>query len=150
MKIKLNLKNNFKLVPEGERILTVKNAEFRPVGKPQELRVTFEDSEGGLINTRYDMTNDKSNWIMGIFISTALNLSSDEEEFETKDVEKLIGKKLLCEVVHRDGTKPNENGEVPVFANINKIIKLVDDYTDTDLSPRNVIANESFNVNDLF
>lgn len=144
MKIKLNLKNNYKIVPEGQRILTVKNAEFRPVGKPQELRVIFEDSEGGLINTRYDMTNDKSNWIMGIFISTALNLSSDEEEFETKDVEKLIGKKLLCEVVHRDGTKPNDNGEVPVFANINKIIKRIDDYTDTDLSPRNMIADDDF------
>lgn len=144
MKIKLNLKNNFKLVPEGQRILTVKNAEFRPTGVPKELRVTFEDLEGGLINTRYDMTNDKSNWIMGIFISTALNLSSDEEEFETKDVEKLIGKKLLCEVVHKDGTKPNDNGEVLVFANINKIIKRIDDYTDTDLSPRNMIADDDF------
>ena len=81
---------------------------------------------------------------MGIFISTALNLSSDEEEFETKDVEKLIGKKLLCEVVHRDGTKPNDNGEVPVFTNINKIIKRIDDYTDTDLSPRNMIADDDF------
>lgn len=144
MKIKLNLKNNFKLVPVGERVLTVKNAEFRPTGSPKELRVTFEDSEGGLINTRYDMTNDKSSWIMGIFISTALNLSSDEEWFDIKDIGKLIGKKLLCEVVHRDGTKPNENGEVPVFANINKIIKRVDDYTDTDLSPRNMIADDDF------
>ena len=144
MKIKLNLKNNYKIVPEGQRILTVKNAEFRPTGVPKELRVTFEDSEGGLINTRYDMTNDKSNWIMGIFISTALKLSSDEEEFETKDVGKLIGKKLLCEVVPRDGTKPNDNGEVPVFANINKIIKRIDDYTDTDLSPRNMIADDDF------
>ena len=144
MKIKLNLKNNYKIVPEGQRILTVKNAEFRPAGVPKELRVTFEDSEGGLINTRYDMTNDKSKWVMAIFISTTLNLSSDEEWFETKDVGKLIGKKLLCEVVHRNGTKPNDNGEVPVFANINKIIKLVDDYTDTDLSPRNMIADDDF------
>lgn len=142
MKIKLNLKNNYKLVPEGERVLTVKNAEFRPSGVPKELRVTFEDSEGGLINTRYDMTNDKSNWIMAIFISTALNLSSDVEEFDIKDVGKLIGKKLLCEVVHRDGTKPNNNGEIPTFANISKIIKRVDDYTDTDLSPRNMIADD--------
>lgn len=144
MRIKLNLKNNYKIVPEGQRILTVKNAEFRPAGVPKELRVTFEDSEGGLINTRYDMTNDKSKWVMAIFISTTLNLSSDEEWFETKDVGKLIGKKLLCEVVHRNGTKPNDNGEVPVFANINKIIKLVDDYTDTDLSPRNMIADDDF------
>lgn len=149
MKIKLNLKNNFKLVPEGERVLTITNAEFRPVGKPQELRVTFQDTEGGTISTTYDMSNNTGSFIMGVLISTALGLQ-DGDDFDTKDVNKLIGKKLLCEVVHRNGSKPNENGEVPTFVNIKRIIKLVDDYTDNELSPRNVIANESFNVNDLF
>lgn len=143
MKIKLNLKNNFKLVPEGERILTVKNAEFRPVGKPQELRITFEDSEGGTISTTYDMNNKTGLFIMGVLISTALGLQ-DGDDFDTKDVDKLVNKKLLCEIVHRNGQQPNENGEVPTFANIKRIIKLVDDYTDTDLSPRNMIAADDF------
>jgi hypothetical protein len=143
MKIKLNLKNNYKIVPEGQRTLMITNAEFRPVGKPQELRVTFQDSEGGTISTTYDMNNKTGLFIMGVLISTALGLQ-DGDDFETKDVEKLIGKKLLCEVVHRDGTKSNDNGEVPTFANIKRIIKLVDDYTDTDLSPRNMIADDDF------
>lgn len=143
MKIKLNLKNNFKLVPAGERVLTIKNAEFRPVGKPQELRITFEDSEGGTISTTYDMNNKTGLFIMGVLISTALGLQ-DGDDFDTKDVDKLVNKKLLCEIVHRNGQQPNENGEVPTFANIKRIIKLVDDYTDTDLSPRNMIADDDF------
>ena len=143
MKIKLNLKNNFKLVPEGERILTVKNAEFRPTGVPKELRVTFEDLEGGTISNTYDMNNKTGLFIMGVLISTALGLQ-DGDDFDTKDVDKLVNKKLLCEIVHRNGQQPNENGEVPTFANIKRIIKLVDDYTDTDLSPRNMIADDDF------
>lgn len=140
MKIKLNLKNNFKLVPEGERVLTITNAEFRPVGKPQELRVTFQDTEGGTIYTTYSRNTDMGKFLMGILISTALGLQ-DNDFFDTDDVGQLVGKKLLCEVVHRNGSKPNENGEVPTFANIKRIIKLVDDYADTDLSPRNMIEN---------
>lgn len=142
MKIKLNLKNNFKLVPEGERILTITNAEFRPVGKPQELRVTFQDTEGGTISTTYDMNNKTGLFIMGVLVSTALGLQ-DGDDFDTKDVDKLVNKKLLCEIVHRNGQQPNENGEVPTFANIKRIIKLADDYADTDLSPRNMIKNNN-------
>ena len=142
MKIKLNLKNNFKLVPEGERILTITNAEFRPVGKPQELRVTFQDTEGGTISTTYDMNNKTGLFIMGVLVSTALGLQ-DGDDFDTKDVDKLVNKKLLCEIVHRNGQQPNENGEVPTLANIKRIIKLADDYADTDLSPRNMIKNNN-------
>ena len=142
MKIKLNLKNNFKLVHEGERILTITNAEFRPVGKPQELRVTFQDTEGGTISTTYDMNNKTGLFIMGVLVSTALGLQ-DGDDFDTKDVDKLVNKKLLCEIVHRNGQQPNENGEVPTFANIKRIIKLADDYADTDLSPRNMIKNNN-------
>lgn len=142
MKIKLNLKNNFKLVPEGERVLTITNAEFRPVGKPQELRVTFQDTEGGTISTTYDMNNKTGLFIMGVLISTALGLQ-DGDDFDTKDVDKLVNKKLLCEIVHRNGQQPNKNGEVPTFVNIKRIIKLADDYADTDLSPRNMIKNNN-------
>lgn len=142
MKIKLNLKNNYKIVPEGQRTLTITNAEFRPVGKPQELRVTFQDTEGGNIYTTYSINTDMGKFLMGILISTALGLQ-DNDVFDTDDVDQLVGKKLLCEVVHKNGSKPNENGEVPTFANIKRIIKLADDYADTDLSPRNMIKNNN-------
>ena len=63
----------------------------------------------------------------------------DYIEFDTKnDTPKLVGKKVLCEVIHVEGTRPNEDGKLPVFANIKKILKLVEEESD---SPRNSIAS---------
>lgn len=142
MKIKMNLKNNFKLVEEGERVLTITKAECKPSGKPTNMKVTFQDTEGGFINSQYNFDNDKSLFAMGKLLETALGFE-DGDEFETKtDPERLIGKKLLCEVVHTQGTKPNENGELPTFANIKKVISLVDEDSGEVVSPRNAIAND--------
>lgn len=142
MKIKMNLKNNFKLVEEGERVLTITKAECKPSGKPTNMKVTFQDIEGGFINSQYNFDNDKSLFAMGKLLEIALGFE-DGDEFETKtDPERLIGKKLLCEVVHTQGTKPNENGELPTFANIKKVISLVDEDSGEVVSPRNAIAND--------
>lgn len=144
MRIKLNLKNNFKLVEEGERVLTITKAECKPSGKPTNMKVTFQDSEGGFINSQYNFDNDKSLFAMGKLLETALGFE-DGDEFDTKtDAERLIGKKLLCEVVHTQGTKPNENGELPTFANVRKTISLITDDGEVVLnqSPRNAIATD--------
>lgn len=144
MKVKMNLNGNFKLCPEGERVLKITKAECTPSGKPDKLKVTFQDSEGGFVNSKYDFSNDKSLWAMGMMLSKALGLE-DGDEFDTKtDTPKLVGKKLLCEVVHTEGTKPNEDGELPIFANIKKVIALVNDDTgEVEESPRNMIANNN-------
>lgn len=144
MKIKMNLQGNFKLVPEGERILTITKAECTPSGKPDKLKVTFQDTDGGFVNSKYDFTNDKSVWAMGMMLSKALEME-DGDEFDTKlDTPRLIGKKLLCEIVHTQGTRPNDDGELPTFANIKKVISLVDESTGevSEESPRNAIAND--------
>lgn len=142
MKVKMNLNGNFKLCPEGERVLKITKAECTPSGKPDKLKVTFQDSEGGFVNSKYDFSNDKSLWAMGMMLSKALGLE-DGDEFDTKtDTPKLVGKKLLCEVIHTEGTKPNDDGELPIFANIKKVIALVNDDTgEVEESPRNMIAN---------
>lgn len=144
MKIKMNLKGDFKLVPEGERILTITKAECKPSGKPDNMKVTFQDTEGGFVNSKYDFTNDKSVWAMGMMLSKALEME-DGDEFDTKlDTPRLVGKKLLCEIIHTQGTKPNDDGEFPTFANIKKVISLVDEETGevSEESPRNAIAND--------
>lgn len=145
MKIKMNLNGNFKLCPEGERVLTITKAECTPSGKPDKLKVTFQDSEGGFVNSKYDFTNDKSVWAMGMMLSKALELE-DGDEFDTKtDTPKLIGKKLLCEIVHTQGTKPNEDGELPTFANIKRVISLVNEETGEvteEKSARNMISDD--------
>ena len=145
MKIKMNLKSNFTLVPEGERILTITKAECTPSGKPNKLKVTFQDSEGGFINSQYNFDNDKSLFAMGKLLETALSFE-DGDEFDTKtDTPKLVGKKLLGEVAHSQGTKPNEDGELPTFANLRKTISLITDdgeVVENNASPRNIIADD--------
>ena len=118
MLIKMNLKGNFTLVPEGERVLTITKAECKPSGKPTNMKVTFQDSEGGFVNSQYNFDNDKSLFAMGKLLETALGFE-DGDEFDTKtDPERLVGLTLLCEVAHSQGTKPNENGDLPTFANL--------------------------------
>ena len=95
MKIKMNLKSNFTLVPEGERILTITKAECTPSGKPNKLKVTFQDSEGGFINSQYNFDNDKSLFAMGKLLETALSFE-DGDEFDTKTD---TGENVLWETV---------------------------------------------------
>ena len=142
MLIKMNLKGNFTLVPEGERALTITKAECKPSGKPTNMKVTFQDSEGGFINSQYNFDNDKSLFAMGKLLETALGFE-DGDEFDTKtDPERLVGLTLLCEVVHTQGTKPNENGELPTFANLKRTISLItaDGEVSSNVSPRSAIA----------
>lgn len=144
MKIKMNLKGNFTLVPEGKRVLTITKAECTPSGKPNKMKVTFKDSEGGFVNNEYKFDNDKSLFAMGKLLEIALEFE-DGDEFETKtDPERLIGKKLLCEVVHREGSTPNDDGKLPLFANLTKVISLVSDDGEvvSNQSPRNAIATD--------
>lgn len=140
MKIKMNLTGNFTLVPEGERILTITKAECTPSGKPSKMKVTFQDSEGGFINSIYNFDNDKSLFAMGKMLEVALGFE-DGDEFDTKsDPEKLVGKKVLCTVIHSQGTRANDKGEFPTFANINRVLELVED--DVADSPRNSLPTE--------
>ena len=145
MKITMNLKGNFKLVEEGERVLTITKAECTPSGKPNKMKVTFQDVDGGYINSQYNFDNDKSLFAMGKMLEVALGFE-DGDEFDTKtDTEKLINKKLLCEVVHTQGTKPNNDGELPTFANIKKVLSLVTEdgeVTSDNSSPRSAIVDD--------
>jgi len=136
MKIKLNMTSNFKLVPEGERELKITKAECKPSGSPKRIDMTFQDSEGGFINSRYAFDNDKAMFAFAKMLEVLGY--KDGDDFETKDAASLVGKTLLCEVVHSQGTQPNENGELPTFANIKKTLGVVD----KDKSPRNAIAED--------
>lgn len=144
MKIKMNLKNNYKLVPEGERRLKITKSECSPSGKPSRWNLTFEDSEGGFVNTRFDFTNDKSLFAMGKFLESVLGFK-DGDEFDTKaDAERCLGIDIIAEVVHTEGSKVNDDGEPTIFANVvNKTIRLADNTTTQTAteSPRNMISN---------
>lgn len=119
MMIKVNLKNNYKTVQAGERVLEITGAKVSPSGKPDKLTLNMKDIEDGasLINN-YNFNNETSLWAMGMMLSTALGLQ-DGDEFDTKDVEALVGVKLRCEVTHSE-----YNGKT--YANVRKVIEKVE------------------------
>lgn len=144
MVIKFNLSTGFKVVPEGERKLTITKAEAKPSGKPTAIYITWTDSEGGIINDRYDLTREVAITKLGILIRNALDMQ-DMEEFDTKDIGQLENKTLLCEVAHTQGTQPKDDGSYAIFANVKKILSLVENKTETKtvsttVGPRDTIA----------
>lgn len=147
MKIKFNLEpREFKLCPAGERVLEITEARCTPSGKPTSLKVTFKDVEtGAFLNSKYDFNNDKGLFAMGMLCKVALQMA-DADEFDTaNDTPKLVGKKLLCEVVHSQGTTMRDDGTYPTFANVRKTISLEND---EEIGARNVIANNTNSIGD--
>lgn len=120
MMIKLNLKGNYKTVQEGERVLEITGAKVTPSGKPNKLQLNMKDVEDGaqLLNS-YNFDNDTSVWAMGMMLNAALGLE-DGDDFDTKDVNKLVGIKLLCEIAHSEYNDKT-------YANVRKVICRVDD-----------------------
>lgn len=147
--IKMNLQNSFVLVPEGERVLEITKAECKPSGKPTAMHVTFKDSEGGFVNNRYDFSVPGAVTAMSIMINYALGLE-DGDQFDTvKDTPRLVGKKLVCEVTHAEGNKPNKDGKIPVFANIGKVIGAYEETGEVITTASTTSARRAIATDDL-
>lgn len=120
MMIKLNLKGNYKTVQEGERVLEITDAKVSPSGAPNKLTLQMKDVEdGATLQNSYNFNNNTSVWAMGMMLSVALGLE-DGDDFNTNDVNKLVGIKLLCEVAHSEYNDKT-------YANVKKVISRVDE-----------------------
>lgn len=118
--IKINLKGGFKIVKEGERTLEIVDAKFTPSGAPDRLVLSMKDIEdGATLQNTFNMKNETSLWAMGMLLSIALGLN-DGDDFNSNDVDKLKGIKLLCEVTHSE-----YNGRT--YANVKKVISKVEE-----------------------
>ena len=140
MKILFNLEQ-YTPIDAGERVLIIKDAKCVPSGKPTKIELTFEDIDTKrTLKSGYSFSVDGAMRAFGFLCRTALNLP-DMGEFDTiADTPKLIGKQLLCEVVHTEGTQAREDGTFPIFANISKVKGLIEPTaTSTATSPRNSI-----------
>lgn len=145
MKIKVNLKSNFKIVQEGERVLEITEAKFTPSGKPTKLELNMKDVEDGAsLRNTYNLENETGAWLVGVMLNIALGLE-DGEDFDTKDVSRLIGVKLKCEIAHSEYNDKT-------YANVKRIIERVEEapvsnedvfkQIDETLYPREAIASE--------
>lgn len=144
MKILFNLEQ-FTPVDAGERVLVIKEAKCVPSGKPTKIEITFEDIKTKrTLKSSYSFSTEGAMRAFGFLCRTALDIP-DMGEFDTTiDTPKLIGVKLVCEVVHTEGTQPREDGTFPIFANISKVLSRYEEdttttTTSTTTSPRNSI-----------
>lgn len=142
--IKFNLSSNFKMVQEGERTLEIVECTPTPSGHPTEMKWTLRDVEdGATMKDSCNITDKSTNvWKLSRIASAVLNVQ-DGQEMDAKELANaLLNKKVLCEIVHNQGKQAREDGTFPTFANISKVISLVEDTNDTvtNDNPRNLIA----------
>lgn len=148
-KIKFDLAS-FEPIPEGERVLEITKAECKPSGKPTSMQVTFKDIlTNRTLNNRYDFSSSGGLTAMAIMCRIALGLADMEEFDTTTDTPKLVGKRLKCEVIHNQGTQPREDGTYATFANIKKVISLVEKDNGLPTSMENASPRQKVIGNDL-
>ena len=139
MMIKVNLKGGFKTVQEGERVLEITSAKVTPSGKPEKLTLNMKDVEDGasLVNN-YNLNNETSLWALGVMLNVALGLEHDEE-LDTKDLNKLEGVRLLCEVSHSE-----YNGKT--YANVRRVISKVENDKSDNIEDIQKAIDAMYNV----
>ena len=136
VKIKYNLNEGFKLVPEGEQVLEIVKVEAKPSGKPTTIHITFKDGTGAQLINRYDLSNNGAINALGRVCKYTLNTADADEIDTVTDLPKMVGKKVICEIVHTKGNQPREDGTFPTFANISKVLGAPEATSTTTTSAR--------------
>lgn len=138
MKVKFNLSKEYKKVPEGEQVLTISDIVAKPKDFPKELTITYTDKDGSVLIEKCNFTTTV--WKLSRLCEKVLNIKDGDEMEVDEIVNQLKGKKIQCEVVHTQGTQAREDGTYPTFANINKILSVVEsDTTAQATNPRETI-----------
>ena len=122
-----------------ERVLEIVKVEAKPSGKPNAIHITFKDSEGGQLVNRYDLNVAPAVMAFGYVCKYTLDTQDADEIDTATDLPKMVGKKVICEVVHTKGNQAREDGTFPTFANIKRVLGKAEETTTTK-SPRASIA----------
>lgn len=110
----------FKMIPEGEHVLHVTNVKGMPRDNVTLVTMDMKNAEGlgfgGKYPQKYDLTSD-GGWAAFYFLLKN-GYGIDLSEGDSFDIEKLEDTYVTVEIVHKEGTKPRDDGSYPVFANI--------------------------------
>ena len=118
--IKFNMSNNYKLMEEGEKVVTLTKVDASPSGNPTDIKVTYTDDKGATIQEKINL--DRATWKISAIAGAVLN-AKDGEEMEINELcKQLEGKQIKVEVTHREGNQPREDGTFAKFANVTKIL----------------------------
>lgn len=124
MKVKFNLSRNFKLIPEGEQVLTINDVTAVPSGAPKEVKITWVDAEGTMFIDKCNFTNTL--WKLSRVCEAVMGIKDGEEMELDEIIKALKGKSLNCVVKHTKGSQPREDGTFATFVNIDKIMGLAE------------------------
>ena len=145
--IKINLQG-YTRIPEGIKDLTIESAKATPSGDPKKIEIVFVDKlSGGKLTHKVNLDNNTSVYIFSLIVSYTLGLSDGADFDVINDTPKLVGKSIKAEVKHVEGTQPREDGTLPIFVNLGRIIGPVDETLpqhthNTDVSPRQAIIDD--------
>ena len=110
----------FRLMPEGEQTLHIEEVKGLPRDNVTMVEVAFRNAEGIPLKNKYDLTNDGGYAAFYFLVLNGLGVDLDEgDEFDIDDLE---DKYVIVEIVHKEGTRPREDGSVAIFANIKAAI----------------------------
>jgi hypothetical protein len=110
----------FRLMDEGEQVLHIESVTGLPRAKVTNVEVAFRNEDGIPLKNKYDLTSDGGYAAFYFLVLNGLGVDLDEgDEF---DIDDLNDKYVLAEIVHKDGSKPRDDGTVAVFANIRKVL----------------------------
>jgi hypothetical protein len=120
-------KSGFKMVPEGEQVLTVKSVKALPSARPQVIEFEWVHADGGIIKETFKTSVPKAMDILGKRCDIALNGKLPEgTEISEHDLPDIFnGKTFTAFVVHNHVT--GNDGKDRTFVNIKYIIDLVGD-----------------------
>lgn len=124
-------KNGFKLVPEGEQVLTVTSVKALPARRPEVIEFEWAHADGGVIKETFKTSVPKAMEILGKRCDIALNGRLPEgTEISEHDIPDIFyGKTFTAFVVHNHVT--GNDGNERTFVNIKYIIDLVSKTDDT-------------------
>ena len=121
MKFKTN-QGKFVLVPEGKQDLRIDSVKCVPKAKPEKIEVSFSHQNGGKLTQNYKLGVDAAVYYFTMLYNHATG--DTPIELDTDKIPAAIEDKFIKGLVeHTEGTRMNEDGEYPTFANLKKSIK---------------------------
>jgi len=118
--IKFNLSNNYQKMEAGEKILTIVDCKAVPSGNPTDVKIVWQDEKKVQLTENINL--DRALWKISRICEATLKVT-DGEEMSIEDMcKQLINTQVKALVEHRPGNKPREDGTIPTFANVTKIL----------------------------
>lgn len=100
MLLNLNTERTFKTIPEGDVLVTIKEAKVVPSGAPQQVQLKFVDKDGASMLKNYKFENSGAMYYFSRLL-VALGIG-DGETFDTNDIGKLINRDVIATIKHTE------------------------------------------------